>query len=128
MLYSVGTGAQAPHVSRVLGNPGCGVNTLRFCSKSHGCLFPGLSISKPEPLGTLYQMSVPSLPSVSAAAPGVCSASYMAVPLSLTWLGNTVGIWSLELRSQRGRALAVAQLSHLESQAAALREVWLVEF
>lgn len=46
-------------------------------------------------LDVLCHMSVPSLPSVSAVAPGVPSTSYMAVPLSLTWLWDTVGIWSL---------------------------------
>lgn len=38
---------------------------------------------------------VPSLPATIAAAHGLCSASCVAVPLSLTWLEDIMGIWGL---------------------------------
>lgn len=104
------------------------MNTLRFSSRSHERLFPGC----PSP----SQSPGCSLPYVCPQPPfSISSCSWCALHLlygcssqSHLALGHSGNLESEELWSQRGRAPAVAQLSHLESQAADLRELWLVEF
>lgn len=54
-----------------------------------------LSLSKPESRGARCQQCIPSLSATLAAACDICSASCVLVPLSLTWLEDIMGIWSM---------------------------------